>query len=97
MAKVKQFDNWRVELRPETPGRLPSSRESEIPQSMQTACNAILGQVQGRVDCATAVIRRDETNVCSFCGAPWNPTSNGLPLCCHKAIDEWEAEHGKRR
>lgn len=33
---------------------------------------------------------REHEDQCSFCGYTWDTDDNGCPLCCQKAIDEWE-------
>ena len=36
-------------------------------------------------------VERVHTDVCEFCGDEWETTDDGCPVCCHKAIEEFEA------
>ena len=36
-------------------------------------------------------IIREYRDLCSFCGTTYEEDTDGMPLCCDKAIQEWEA------
>lgn len=37
-------------------------------------------------------VEREYQDQCSFCGNQWEEDETG-PLCCNKALAEWEAQH----
>lgn len=41
-------------------------------------------------------VEREYEAQCSFCGYSWETEDNGCPVCCQKAIDEWEEEQRKK-
>ena len=40
-------------------------------------------------------IEREYADVCSHCEYDWEVDESGCPVCCQKAIDEWESEKEK--
>ena len=53
--------------------------------------NAFLHDHRSRDRATLSVVRQYEDR-CSFCARTWEVADDGCPVCCGKAIAEWEAE-----
>jgi len=45
-------------------------------------------------DPVTLHVEKVYQNQCSFCTSEWEVDENGIPVCCHAAIDEYEQMEG---
>lgn len=95
MAKVHKIEDIHVRVYPEDP-MFERLRTTVLTID---ACKAIAADIRRHVDgCGGVDWHCTESDVCSFCGAPWEEKMDARdisPACCEAACDEWEAEHGK--
>ena len=86
--KIVRRDNIHVVVEPDL-RYLRNPKESYV----DNICKTIVQQVRRHIDETGQVyIHWDSIEECEFCGYRWELDENGCPVCCQKAIDEWE-EH----
>jgi hypothetical protein len=80
----------------------PEGREKHL----LSECSRIVSEVKRHIDDIYGVAVAYETEiVCEFCGNEWSDSCTtaaraipeepvGFPICCQKAIDEWEQKNG---
>ena len=99
------MSDWRVVVYPRNPGDFGFARISGQDQSedeWRRDCESIANQIERHVDglpsagCKTAV-EYDSKEICTFCGYTWEEEEDGLPLCCEKAQDWFNAQAGPRK
>ena len=82
MAKITKRIDWRVEVYP-----LQHMGDDEM------ECRDIEKQIKRHVDGFNYTrIIADVEESCGFCGHNWERAidDDGCPVCCNKAVDEWE-------
>ena len=85
MKKVKRF-NYRVVA---VPVIYPTDSECEI----KVRCESIKNEIKRHIDNIASVYISWDTQVyCEYCGYEWEQDENGCPLCCDKAVEEWEKQ-----
>ena len=71
----------------------PGSRFSRIPGD-ESDCKDIIGQINRHVDGVKEChVEFTERVICEFCKSEWEEDENGQPLCCNKAVEEWDSQH----
>lgn len=84
--KEKTKENFRVEVEPAL-RYLINPKEEYV----MNICNSIKNQVLRHVDEVGCVrVVWDTLSTCEHCGYGWEIDKEGMPVCCIKAIDEWE-------
>jgi hypothetical protein len=81
--KIKIEDNYRVVVWPEQDIRFRLTSE-------KVAAERILQGIKRHVDCGHVTVMRDTYEICEFCRSRWEEDDDGAPLCCNKAVEEWE-------
>ena len=83
-VKLIKRENYRVVVNP-----FFYNWESE--SAMMAMCKSIKADIKRHVDYTGGVeIDCDSTEICSFCGYEWVVDEAGIPICCEKAVKEWE-------
>ena len=60
-------------------------------KAVTALCEEIKSDVQRYVDGVSRVlVEWDNKEICSFCGREWEEDDSGIPVCCKKAVEEWE-------
>ena len=88
--KVKEYGNYRVTVYPDEPLYIDSKDTEEQHRMWMEACRGLIGEIKRHVDFGSIDYDIDTTYRCSFCNWEWEEEENGQPLCCEKAISEWE-------
>lgn len=91
--------NFRVIVEPDEPW----PRKDATYEKWVSNCNDLIKDIKRHVD-GFVDIRWDSDTLCSFCGAEWETETSkndpdipyGQPLCCEKAVEEWERQQGER-
>ena len=87
MAKKKIRKDYHVVVRPE----ISNYHNSNVEQSF---CLKIQEQIRRHVDgVEQCYIGYTEQTICEFCKSGWEEDENGQPLCCNRAIEEWDKLH----
>ena len=89
--KITKRVNFRVEVYPSL--FLIENDEEKIKQRTKV----LLENIERHIDFNTAALTWDTEEICQYCGYSWEEDEKGCPLCCNKAIDEWEKEHKEKR
>ena len=85
MKKTRRF-NYRVVVE-------PAIYLNDSEQVERAICEYIKEQIKRHVDNVSNVyIRWDTLSFCEHCGRVWEEDEQGCPLCCDKAIEEWEKQ-----
>jgi len=59
--------------------------------SQQQTCKDMIKDIERHVDGIEDIYQtHDMRYECSYCGYEWEEDENGCPVCCQKAIDDWE-------
>ena len=75
---MKKQSNFRVIVYPYNRIYEPKLQDAlELAESIRRHCDTSKADVEHDV-------------VCSFCESMWEVSENGCPLCCQKAVDEFE-------
>ena len=82
--------NYRIVVEPDSP---------LFGETTEEYCESTVREIKRHIDDLKSVYV-DWDMVCSFCGAPWEVASHddetvkkGQPVCCEKAMDEWDAQN----
>jgi len=68
----------------------PGAWFSRIPGD-KSDCEDILEQIQRHVNGIKQVnIEFTTKDICEFCKSKWEQDENGQPVCCNKAVEEWD-------
>ena len=91
MAKVRR--NYRIVVEPRSPF---------LGEITEHTCQDIRDSIKRHIDNWMSVLIEWDM-VCSFCDSPWEVASHddetvkkGQPLCCEKAMDEWDAQKKRK-
>ena len=91
MSKIQITDNWRVVLDVDRPWMFGNKSEEEKNERWRSACKTLISNVKRHCDGFSNIdYECDSYFVCSFCGNLWEEDSDGIPVCCDKAVAEWE-------
>ena len=94
--KIKARKNYRVTIIPDEPWFLETDNLGMTDKNFvkwASACEDITNQVNRHVDGHIEVYQEhDSGEICSFCESEWEEENDGCPVCCQKAVDEWEAK-----
>lgn len=94
------YSDWRVVVYAETPWIGEPSHEN-----MMAECSRIKNDIKRHIDGFSSVTTDFTTqHICSFCKSTWEVWTEqdeasdpeckaGMPACCEKAQEEWEAQH----
>ena len=98
--KVIKKDNYRVVIEPKRlgdygivsmPDYFIESDENKRNLRYKELCDKIVEDVRRHVDnVGNIYIDFDTEEICEYCGLTWETDENGCPVCCQKAIDEYE-------
>jgi rubrerythrin len=77
--KIKVISNYRVVVWPDF-----------IWDKEEDAAKRMLKDIERHIDMKDATVIHDEDWICEFCKSSWEEEDDGCPLCCQKAVDEWE-------
>ena len=93
--KIHARKNHRVIIIPNEPWFLSKDHLGMTKENfVKIASNGkdIVDQVKRHIDGYTDVYYDyDASDICSFCRNEWEEDEDGCPVCCQKAVDEWEA------
>jgi len=82
----------------------PATYWGETTDSIFKTCERIKRDINRHVDNVDCVsVQYESRYVCSFCGQNWEECEDpnnpdwivGQPLCCDKAIEEWDKKKGE--
>ncbi len=87
MKKTKR-ENMRVVVEPDM--RYMCNPKEEY---VKNICETIKQQITRHADeIGDIYIEWDTLVECEYCGWGWELDGEGIPVCCNKAIEEWEKE-----
>lgn len=97
--KIKVTENFRVIVIPDEPWFLEKENlgmTDKNREKWRSACNKIVEEIKRHVDGFSDVYQDSDTkDVCSFCSLEWEENDDGGPVCCGKAVAEWERSKEK--
>jgi len=85
MAKIISKEDIRVVVYPIIGYRSTPDKEIED-------CKEIQKNIRRHIDVGKIEVRWNTIERCEFCGFVWEEANSGRPLCCPKAVKEWEKE-----
>ena len=101
--KVTKKDNYRVIIEPRGLGNYGFASisdhaiepdETKRNQRYKELCEEIVDDVKRHVDSVGSVyVDFDTTEICEYWGYEWETDENGCPVCCQKAVDEWDSKN----
>jgi len=95
--KIHARENFRIVVIPDEPWLLSKENLGMTQENFgkwSRACKEIVEQIKRHVDGFDDVCQDfDSRDICSFCGNTWEEEDSGCPVCCQRAIDEWEETH----
>jgi rubrerythrin len=81
--KVIKKDNYRLIV-------YPVGRDGAY-YSEEALIQSIEKQIKRHVDgISQVVVKHDEEYQCEYCHRFWEEDDDGCPICCNRAVDEWE-------
>ena len=88
MAKTIRHSNYRVEFPVYISWKLEDHdycvRESKL----------LLKEIDDHVpEAENGIVAWDTEVLCEHCGYTWEEDDDGCPVCCNKAVEEWEADN----
>jgi rubrerythrin len=105
MAKIIQKSNYRVIVTPSRLGSLGAvsvsdkflySKQEDRERKYAERCEEIKKQIIEFVGNVKSLdVEYDTEEVCSHCGYNWQEDETGCPVCCDKAIEEFETSKAK--
>lgn len=89
MKLTRQF-RFRVVALVQEPYGAGGMKPEEYERRMRSEANAIKEAIERHVDGVSTITAISDT-VCNFCRSEWETDEAGVPVCCNKAISEWQA------
>ena len=97
--KIKARENFRVIVIPDEPWFLDKENLGMTDKNFAkwgSTCEQLVEEIKRHVDGYSDVYQDfDSKDICSFCQDTWEEDDDGCPVCCQKAVGEWEQSKSK--
>ena len=99
--KIRARENFRVIVTPDEPWFLDKENLGMTDKNFAKwarTCEQIVEEIKRHVNGFCDVYQdSDSRDICSFCQETYEEDDDGCPVCCQKAVDEWDEANRRDR